>query len=79
MSDSLSDRLGLILGVVFGVVGLVLAVVLVFIKIRKRQQGDAELASGSFRGTAVLNKEYLAGKIVPFGAPVAEFPSHFRA
>ncbi|KAF7783237.1 hypothetical protein Agabi119p4_2613 [Agaricus bisporus var. burnettii] len=45
---------------------------------RWRQQDDAELVSGPFRGTAVLNKEYLAGKIVPFGAPVAEFPSHFR-
>lgn len=80
MPDSSPDRQGPILGAVLGVVGLLLLVGIVFItkrKRRRRQPGDTEKTSGPFHGTALLDKQHPATKIMPFGTSLEDH--YFRA
>lgn len=68
------DSQGAITGGVLAVVALVLLAGIVYItlRVRRRSGGDGEKASGPFHGTAVLDKDHPAAKIVPFGTPGTE-------
>ncbi len=68
------DSQGAITGAVLGIVGLVLLAGIVFItlRVRRRRAGDGETVIGPFHGTALLDKDHPAAKIVPFGTPGTE-------
>jgi len=73
-STSSNDPRSAVVGGVLGTLGLILLVgiVLITLRIRRRQKGDVEKATGPFQGTAVVDKSHPAARIVPFGTPGTE-------
>lgn len=63
-----------IIGVALGIVALVLLAGIVFVTLRARRRSGnvGEKASGPFHGTALLDKNHPAARIVPFGTPGTE-------
>lgn len=73
-SPSHDSQQGAVLGAVLGIVALVLLVGIAFITLRVRRRGGSggEKVTGPFHGTALLDKDHPAAKIVPFGTPGTE-------
>jgi len=73
-SPSHDSQQGAVLGAVLGIVALVLLAGIVFITLRVRRRGgsEGEKVTGPFHGTALLDKDHPAAKIVPFGTPGTE-------